>query len=61
MVVVIGGSNVSGPSISPALGDAVSCVDQRSEPSIDLSAMSITRFGPVAQSEVWLRKSAAWQ
>jgi glycine/D-amino acid oxidase-like deaminating enzyme len=58
---VLSGCNVAGLSISPALGDAVAAWISEGEPPFDLSAMSITRFGPVAQSEGWLRKNAAWQ
>ena len=61
MGVVIGGSNVSRLPISPALGDAVAAWISEGKPPMDLSTMSITRFGPEAQSEVWLRKNAAWQ
>ena len=58
---VLSGCNVAGLSISPALGDAVAAWISEGEPPFDLSAMSITRFGPEAQSEAWLRKNAAWQ
>jgi glycine/D-amino acid oxidase-like deaminating enzyme len=58
---VLSGCNVAGLSISPALGDAVAAWITEGEPPFDLSAMSITRFGPEAQSEAWLRKNAAWQ
>jgi glycine/D-amino acid oxidase-like deaminating enzyme len=53
--------NVAGLSIAPALGDAVAAWITEGQPPFDLSAMSITRFGPEAQSEAWLRKNAAWQ
>jgi 4-methylaminobutanoate oxidase (formaldehyde-forming) len=58
---VLSGCNVAGLSISPALGDAVAAWITEGEPSFDLSVMSISRFGPEARSEVWLRKNAAWQ
>jgi 4-methylaminobutanoate oxidase (formaldehyde-forming) len=58
---VLSGCNVAGLSISPALGDAVAAWITEGEPPFDLSAMSITRFGPEAQSEAWLRKNASWQ
>jgi 4-methylaminobutanoate oxidase (formaldehyde-forming) len=58
---VLSGCNVAGLSISPALGDAVAAWICDGKPPFDLSAMSITRFGPEAQSEAWLRKNAAWQ
>jgi 4-methylaminobutanoate oxidase (formaldehyde-forming) len=58
---ILSGCNVAGLSISPALGDAVAAWITEGEPPLDLSAMSITRFGPEAQSEAWLRKNAAWQ
>jgi glycine/D-amino acid oxidase-like deaminating enzyme len=58
---VLSGCNVAGLSISPALGDAVAAWICDGEPPFDLSAMSITRFGPEAQSDAWLRKNAAWQ
>jgi len=57
----LSGCNVAGQSISPALGDAVAAWISEGEPPFDLSLMSITRFGPEAQSEAWLRKNAAWQ
>jgi 4-methylaminobutanoate oxidase (formaldehyde-forming) len=57
----LSGCNVAGLSISPALGDAVAAWITEGEPSLDLSAMSIARFGPEARSEDWLRKNAAWQ
>ena len=57
----LSGCNVAGLSISPALGDAVAAWITEGQPPFDLSAMSITRFGPEAQSEAWLRKHAAWQ
>jgi glycine/D-amino acid oxidase-like deaminating enzyme len=58
---VLSGCNVAGLSISPALGDAVAMWITEGESPFDLSAMSITRFGPEAKSEAWLRKNAAWQ
>ncbi len=58
---VLSGCNVAGLSIAPALGDAVAAWITEGQPPFDLSAMSITRFGPAAQSEAWLRKNAAWQ
>ena len=58
---VLSGCNVAGLSISPALGDAVAAWISEGKPPFDLSAMSIARFGPEAQSETWLRKNAAWQ
>jgi glycine/D-amino acid oxidase-like deaminating enzyme len=58
---VLSGCNVAGLSIAPALGDAVAEWITEGQPPFDLSAMSITRFGPEAQSEAWLRKNAAWQ
>jgi 4-methylaminobutanoate oxidase (formaldehyde-forming) len=58
---VLGGCNVAGLSISPALGDAVAAWITEGEPPFDLSPMSITRFGAEANSEAWLRKNAAWQ
>ena len=58
---ILSGCNVAGLSIAPALGDAVAAWISEGEPPFDLSAMSITRFGPEAQSEAWLRKNAAWQ
>jgi glycine/D-amino acid oxidase-like deaminating enzyme len=58
---VLSGCNVAGLSISPALGDAVAAWICDGKPPFYLSAMSITRFGPEAQSEAWLRKNAAWQ
>jgi glycine/D-amino acid oxidase-like deaminating enzyme len=58
---VLSGCNVAGLSIAPALGGAVAAWISEGEPPFDLSAMSITRFGPEAQCEAWLRKNAAWQ
>ena len=55
---VLSGCNVAGLSIA---GDAVAEWITEGQPPLDLSAMSITRFGPEAQSEAWLRKNAAWQ
>jgi glycine/D-amino acid oxidase-like deaminating enzyme len=57
----LSGCNVAGLSISPALGDAVAAWISEGEPPFDLSLMSISRFGPEAQTEAWLRKNAAWQ
>ena len=58
---VLSGCNVAGLSIAPALGDAVAARITEGQPPFDLSAMSLTRFGPEVQSEAWLRKNAAWQ
>jgi glycine/D-amino acid oxidase-like deaminating enzyme len=58
---VLGGCNVAGLSILPALGGAVAAWIMDGEPPFDLSAMSITRFSAEAQSEAWLRKNASWQ
>ena len=58
---VLGGCNVASLPVAPALGDAVATWISEGEPPFDLSAMSITRFDPGAQSEAWLHKNAAWQ
>jgi glycine/D-amino acid oxidase-like deaminating enzyme len=58
---VLSDCNVAGLSIAPALGDAVAAWITEGQPPFNLSAMSITRFGPEAQSEAWLRKNAAWR
>jgi 4-methylaminobutanoate oxidase (formaldehyde-forming) len=57
---VAGGCNVSGLSISPAIGDAVAAWIVDGEPPLDLTELALERFrDPIA--EAVLAREAAWQ
>lgn len=56
-----GGCNVAGLSISPALGEALAAWIVEGQPPVDLTPLSIARFGDKPWSEERLRKDAAWQ
>ena len=58
---VAGGCNVAGLSISPAIGDALAAWIVDGEPPLDLSALSLERFGSQQVSDVELERDAAWQ
>ena len=55
------GCNVAGLSISPALGEALAAWIVDGRPPIDLTPLSVTRFGTGPWSEEQLRRDAAWQ
>lgn len=56
---VAGGCNVAGLSISPAVGEALAAWILDGAPPLDLSPLSIERFGPLPEEE--LRRQAAWR
>jgi len=55
------GCNVAGLSISPAIGQLLAAWVANGEPPMDLTALSVTRFGDKYWSEERLREDAAWQ
>jgi len=58
---VAGGCNVSGLSISPAIGDAIATWIVDGAPPLDLSPLSIARFGSGEIAEDELERAAAWE
>lgn len=55
------GCNVAGLSISPALGELLAAWIIDGAPPIDLTPLTVARFGTGSWSEEELRKQAAWQ
>ncbi|WP_046869419.1 NAD(P)/FAD-dependent oxidoreductase [Microvirga massiliensis] len=55
------GCNVAGLSISPALGELLAAWIVEGEPPIDLTPLSVARFGDSSWTEEQLRNDAAWQ
>ncbi|HEV2358864.1 MAG TPA: FAD-binding oxidoreductase [bacterium] len=55
------GCNVAGLSIAPALGEALAAWIMDGRPPMDLSPLSVARFGDGTWSEEQLREDAAWQ
>ena len=55
------GCNVAGLSISPALGEALAAWIADGRPPMDLSPLSVERFGEEMWSEERLKNDAAWQ
>lgn len=55
---VAAGCNVSGLSISPAIGEQLASWIVDGQPTEDLSSMAITRFGPEWQDDVRVRAAA---
>jgi glycine/D-amino acid oxidase-like deaminating enzyme len=55
------GCNVAGLSISPSLGEALAAWIVDGAPPMDLSLLSVARFGTGSWSEDQLRQQAAWQ
>jgi glycine/D-amino acid oxidase-like deaminating enzyme len=55
------GCNVAGLSISPALGEALAAWIVDGTPPIDLTPLTVARFGTESWSEEQLRQQAAWQ
>ena len=55
------GCNVSGLSISPALGDSLAAWILEGTPPIDLAPLAAARFAPGSWSEDELRQQARWQ
>ena len=55
------GCNVAGLSISPALGAMLAAWIVDGAPPVDLTPMTLARFGAGAWSEEELRRQAAWQ
>ncbi|MGI8571852.1 MAG: NAD(P)/FAD-dependent oxidoreductase [Solirubrobacteraceae bacterium] len=58
---IAGGCNVAGLSISPAIGDALAAWIIDGSPPLDLTPLSIERFGPEPPLEERLRRDAVWQ
>jgi len=58
---IAGGCNVAGLSISPAIGDALAAWIVDGAPPIDLTPLSLERFGEGTPSEEELRERALWQ
>jgi glycine/D-amino acid oxidase-like deaminating enzyme len=57
---VAGGCNVSGLSVSPAIGDAVAAWIVDGEPPLDLEPLSLSRFAEEHRQDE-LERSAAWE
>jgi 4-methylaminobutanoate oxidase (formaldehyde-forming) len=55
------GCNVAGLSISPALGEALAAWIVDGAPPLDLTPLTVARFGTESWSEEQLRQQAAWQ
>ena len=55
------GCNVAGLSISPAIGEALAAWIVDGAPPIDLTPLTLARFGTGSWSEELLRQQAAWQ
>ena len=55
------GCNVAGLSISPAIGEALAAWIVDGAPTVDLSPLSVERFGVGPWSEDQLKREAAWQ
>jgi len=55
------GCNVAGLSISPALGEVLAAWIIDGAPPIDLTPLTVARFGPGSWSEEQLKQQAAWQ
>ena len=58
---VASGCNVGGLSVSPAIGELLAEWILDGKPSLDLSPMSISRFGPEWEDEQRLRDAAAYE
>jgi 4-methylaminobutanoate oxidase (formaldehyde-forming) len=58
---VAGGCNVAGLSVSPAIGDALAAWIDDGEPPLDLTPLSIARFGSEEIEEEELERAAAWE
>jgi 4-methylaminobutanoate oxidase (formaldehyde-forming) len=58
---IAGGCNVAGLSISPAIGEAVAAWIVDGKPSLDLDALSVTRFAGEEMTEERLERDASWQ
>lgn len=58
---IVGGCNVAGLSVSPAIGEALAAWIVEGEPPLDLAPLSLTRFGARPQSEDQLKHEAAWR
>jgi glycine/D-amino acid oxidase-like deaminating enzyme len=58
---VASGCNVAGLSIAPAIGEELARWIVDGQPSEDLGAMSIARFGSEWRDEERLRRAAAWE
>ena len=55
------GCNVAGLSISPAIGEILAAWIADEHPPMDLSSLSVGRFGDKAWSEERLNQDARWQ
>ena len=55
------GCNVAGLSISPALGEMLAAWIVDGAPPVDLTSLTVARFGTDTWSEEELRRQAAWQ
>jgi 4-methylaminobutanoate oxidase (formaldehyde-forming) len=58
---VAGGCNVSGLSVSPAVGEAIAAWIVDGAPPLDLASLSLLRFAADDVPEEELRRSAAWE
>lgn len=58
---VASGCCVGGLSLSPAIGEVLADWVVEGHPSMDLSSLSLSRFGPDMQSEDRLREACLWQ
>ncbi len=55
------GCNVAGLSIAPAIGEALASWIVDGRPPLDLTPLSVARFGAASWSEEQLKKDASWQ
>jgi 4-methylaminobutanoate oxidase (formaldehyde-forming) len=58
---VASGCCVGGLSISPAVGEVLADWVIDGEPPLDVSSLSLTRFGPELDSDERLRLSCLWR
>jgi glycine/D-amino acid oxidase-like deaminating enzyme len=58
---VASGCCVGGLSISPAIGEVLADWIVDGQPGIDMSSLSVTRFGPEVDTEELLRQACLWR
>jgi 4-methylaminobutanoate oxidase (formaldehyde-forming) len=58
---IAGGCNVSGLSVSPAVGEAVAAWMVDGAPPLDLAELSLERFAGSQVDEDELKQRAAWE
>jgi glycine/D-amino acid oxidase-like deaminating enzyme len=58
---IAGGCNVSGLSISPAIGEAIAAWIVDGKPPLDLDELSVMRFADEELTDERLQRDASWQ